>query len=111
MEVLQAAFWSLDPQRTIRKFAQFGRLDPASPEAQRFVALEDWANEGEPLPYPAAKELIEELFDRDRSGSGQWRVGGRIVTDDLRAPALHLTAERDRIAPAATRAWRKCRWH
>ena len=102
MEVLQAAFWSLDPQRTVRKFAQFGRLDPASPEAQRFVALEDWANEGEPLPYPAAKELIEDLFDRDLPGSGQWRVGGRTVSDELRVPALHLTAERDLIAPAVT---------
>src|SRR6185295_7486063 len=27
MEVLQAAFWSLDPKRTVRKFAEFGRLD------------------------------------------------------------------------------------
>jgi len=102
MEVLQAAFWSLDPQRTVRKFAQFGRLDPTSTEAQRFVALEDWANEGEPLPYPAAKELIEDLFDRDLSGLGQWRIGGRMVTDDLPVPALHLTAERDRIAPSST---------
>src|SRR6476646_4775645 len=53
MEVLQAAFWSLDPERTVRKFAEFGRLNRGSPEARRFVALEDWANEGEPLPYPA----------------------------------------------------------
>jgi polyhydroxyalkanoate synthase len=102
MEVLQAAFWSLDPQRTVKKFAEFGRLDPANPEAQRFIALEDWANEGEPLPYPAAKELIEDLFDRDLPGSGQWQVDGRPVTDNLAVPALHLTAERDLIAPAAT---------
>jgi polyhydroxyalkanoate synthase len=102
MEVLQAAFWSLDPQRTVKKFAEFGRLDPISPEAQRFVALEDWANEGEPLPYPAAKELIEDLFDRDLPGSAQWRVGGRIVTDQLASSSLHLTAERDLIAPAAS---------
>ena len=102
MEVLQAAFWSLDPERTVRKFAQFGKLDPKSPEAARFIALEDWANEGEPLPYPAARELIEDLFGRDLPGSGQWMVGGRAVTDRLAAPALHLTAERDRIAPALT---------
>jgi polyhydroxyalkanoate synthase len=97
MEVLQAAFWSLDPERTVKKFAEFGRLDPASDDARRFVELEEWANEGEPLPYPAAKELIEELFGRDLPGSGQW-----IGTDKLTAPALHLTADHDRIAPAAT---------
>jgi poly[(R)-3-hydroxyalkanoate] polymerase subunit PhaC len=97
MEVLQAAFWSLDPLRTVRKFAEFGRLDPDSIEAWRFVELEEWANEGEPLPYPAAKELIEDLFGRDLAGSGQW-----IGNDQLTIPSLHLTAEHDRIAPPAT---------
>jgi polyhydroxyalkanoate synthase len=99
MEVLQAAFWSLDPTRTVRKFAEFGTLDPASPEARRFVELEEWANEGEPLPYPAARELIEDLFGRDISGSGQW-----LGTDQINVPALHVTAGHDRIAPADTAA-------
>ncbi len=102
MEVLQASFWSLDPDRTVKKFAEFGRLDLDSAEARRFVQLEDWANEGEPLPYPAARELIEDLFGRDLPGSGEWQVGGRAVTDQLQVPLLNLTAERDRIAPAAT---------
>ena len=102
MEVLQAAFWSLDPERTVRKFAEFGRLDPQSPEATRFIALEDWANEGEPLPFPAARELIEDLFACDLPGSGQWTVGGTAVDDGLAMPLLNLTAERDRIAPAST---------
>jgi polyhydroxyalkanoate synthase len=104
MEVLQAAFWSLDPERTVRKFADFGRADPASADARRFVKLEEWANEGEPLPYPAAKELIEDLFARDLPGSGEWRVGGRQMSDRLSIPALHITATHDRIAPASTAA-------
>ena len=102
MEVLQAAFWSLDPERTVRKFAQFAQLDPDSAQARRFVELEEWANEGEPLPYPAAKELVERLFGVDLPGSGQWLVAGRLVSDRLLAPALHFTAERDTIAPSQT---------
>jgi polyhydroxyalkanoate synthase len=102
MEVLQAAFWSLDPARTIAKFAEFGRLDPASPKARRFVELEEWANEGEPLPYAAANELIEDLFGDDLPGSARWQVGGKKVSDVLSVPALHLTADHDLIAPAAT---------
>src|SRR5690348_13888137 len=104
MEVLQAAFWSVDPARTVRKFADFGRLDPASAEARRFVELEEWANEGEALPYPAARELIEDLLGRDLPGSGTWRVGGKSVTDSIPAPVLHLLSEHDRIAPSATAA-------
>jgi polyhydroxyalkanoate synthase len=99
MEVLQAAFWSLDPDRTVRKFAQFARLEPGSPEARRFVALEDWANEGNPLPYPAARELIEDLFGADLPGSGEWRIADRAMTDRLALPLLNLIAAHDRISP------------
>jgi polyhydroxyalkanoate synthase len=102
MEVLQAAFWSIDPHRTVRKFADFSRLDPSSPEARRFVELEEWANAGESLPYPAAKELIEGLFGENLPGGGGWCVGGVPITDKLVVPSLHLVAEHDRIAPAAT---------
>jgi polyhydroxyalkanoate synthase len=99
MEVLQAAFWSLDPKRTVRKFAQFGRMDPGSAEARRFVELEDWSNEGEPLPYPAARELIEDLFGADCPGTDAWRVGGRTMTDALSVPLLSIIAVNDRISP------------
>src|SRR5205085_9157497 len=46
MEVLQSAFWSLDPDRTVAKFAKFATLNSQDANFQRFVALEDWANEG-----------------------------------------------------------------
>lgn len=102
MEVLQATFWSLDPERTVRKFAEFGRLDPAGADARRFIELEEWANEGEPLPYPAAKELVEQLFANDLPGQGAWKLCGRPASPQLAIPALHLTAERDLIAPPQT---------
>jgi len=102
MEVLQGAFWSLDPERTVAKFAQFGRADPTSAKARRFVALEDWANAGEPLPCRAAAELLEDMFGRDLPGHGEWRVGDRLVRERPAVPAAHLLAGHDVIAPAAT---------
>ena len=104
MEVLQGAFWSLDPQRTVRKFAEFAALELDSEAAARFVMLEDWANDGEPLPFPAARELLEDLFGADHPGRGEWQVGGRPVDDRPSVPTLHCTASRDRITPAATAA-------
>jgi polyhydroxyalkanoate synthase subunit PhaC len=102
IEVLQAAFWSLDEQRTVRKFARFADLDPESPEAQRFVALEEWANEGEALPFAAARELMEDLFAANASGNGRWMVADKAAAVPADVPVLHLTAHDDRIAPAAT---------
>jgi polyhydroxyalkanoate synthase len=102
MEVLQAAFWSLDPTRTVSKFARFAGLDPDSDEARRFVVLEEWANEGEALPLSSARELMEDLFDGDRPGKGEWRVGGKAMSDRLDVPLLNLVASKDRITPSAS---------
>lgn len=93
MEVLQAAFWQIDPDRLVAKFATFAAADPAAPGAQRFLALEDWANAGQPLPLPAARQLSEDLF-RDGSTLAPLPV----------CPMMHVTAANDRIVPAATAA-------
>ncbi len=102
MEVLQAGFWALDPERTVRKFSEFGTLNPASNQARRFVTLEDWANEGEPLPLPAARELFEAMYREDSPGAGTWTVGGRPIAERPPVPSLHLVAGEDRIVPAAS---------
>lgn len=102
MEVLQAGFWALDPERTVRKFGEFSELDPASDQARRFVTLEDWANEGEPLPLPAARELFESLYRDDLPGRAQWTVAGHCIAPESRVPTLHLVAGEDRIVPPAS---------
>ncbi|MGQ0559500.1 MAG: alpha/beta fold hydrolase [Sphingosinicella sp.] len=101
MEVLQTAFWSLDPQRTIAKFVAFADMDEK--EARTFVTLEDWANDGPPLAFAAARELFEDFFAADRPGRGQWRVGGTIIDPGkLDIPMLSIVSTSDRIVPAAS---------
>lgn len=101
MEVLQSAFWSLDPERTIAKFEAFARLE--GEEAETFVSLEDWANDGPPVAEAAARELFERLFAADASGRGEWRVGGEIVDPAaLSCPQLHIVSTSDRIVPEAS---------
>ena len=100
IEVLQASFWSLDPRRTVGKFAELNSIDPNGPEFRRFVALEDWANQGDPLPLPAARELLEDFFGDDVTGRSNWVVGNQVVAEPPPCPALHFTAGRDRITPS-----------
>lgn len=93
MEVLQVAFWQIDPARIVAKFARFATAEADSAEARRFVMLEDWANGGEPLPLPAARQLVEVLFE-----------GNGSLAPLPSCPTLHVTAAGDRIVPAATAA-------
>jgi polyhydroxyalkanoate synthase len=103
MEVLQSGFWSLDPARTIRKYAAFGDMKHGSHAEQAFLALEDWANEGPPLTYTAGEQLFEHLYAGNATGLDQWSIGGRHVSiRDLSCPTLSIASLTDRIVPATS---------
>jgi len=103
MEVLQSAFWSLDPARTVSKFEAFAGMAPDSAEARAFILLEDWANDGPPLPQSAARELFEDFIARDLPGRGGWRVGGKTIDPAaLACPILNIVSTTDRIVPQAS---------
>jgi polyhydroxyalkanoate synthase subunit PhaC len=103
MEVLQSAFWSLDPARTVAKFEAFAEMPSGSEEARAFVTLEDWANDGPPLPGAAAQDLFLEFFRADSPGEGKWWVGDQYMNDArLDLPVLNIVSTSDRIVPAAT---------
>ena len=103
MEVLQSAFWSLDPARTVAKFEAFAQMAEGSAEARSFVTLEDWANDGPPLGEAAAREMFGGLFDADLPGTGGWRVAGAPADPAaIAAPVLDIVSTTDRIVPAAT---------
>ncbi|TPG56133.1 alpha/beta fold hydrolase [Sphingomonas glacialis] len=105
MEVLQSGFWRLDPARTIAKYEAFAAIEPGSAAAQRFVAMEDWANGGAPLPYAAGRQLFEECIAQDLPGSGAWQIAGTTIDPAaLRCPTVDFVSLNDRIVPAATAA-------
>ncbi|MDB5704583.1 MAG: poly-beta-hydroxybutyrate polymerase [Sphingomonas bacterium] len=105
MEVLQAGFWRLDPARTIAKYESFGAMELGSAGARSFVAMEDWANAGAPLPYAAGRQMFDDFIHADLPGTGRWRVGGTIADPaTLSCPAIDFVSLSDRIVPAASAA-------
>lgn len=103
IEMLQTAFWKLDPARTIAKYEAFSAMAPGSAAARSFVALEDWANAGAPLTFAAGEEMFEALLGEDRPGQGRWEVAGAPVDPGaLACPAIEIVSTTDRIVPAAT---------
>jgi polyhydroxyalkanoate synthase len=103
LEVLQTAFWQLDPRRTVDKFVAFGASAQTAASTDLFVAVEDWANEGAPLTLAAGRELVEAMFLHDATGAGRWHVGDRAIDPGaLACPVLDIVSTTDRIVPAAS---------
>jgi polyhydroxyalkanoate synthase len=100
VDLIQSMFAGLDPFLVLRKFIAFAQLDPASARAARFVALEDWLNDGVPLAAPVARECLAGWYGENTPHNLQWRVDGDIVDPaSFEKPALVLVPEQDRIVP------------
>ncbi len=103
MEILQTGFWSLAPERTVRKYADFLEMEDGTPAYQGFITLEDWANEGAPLTLACGRDLIERCHGANEPGRGAWHVGGTAVDPAaLACPTLAIASTSDAIVPAAT---------
>jgi polyhydroxyalkanoate synthase len=106
VDALQALFALLDPFAVIRKYQAFAGLDPASAAARRFVALEDWLNDGVPLAAPVARECLAGWYGANAPARGAWHVAGAPVRPGaITCPVFLAIPARDRIvAPASARA-------
>ena len=100
VDVLQALFASLDPWGVGAKYRAFARLDQTSLSAERFVALEDWLNDGVPLAEPVARACLGGWYGRNEPALGSWRIAGLPVDpSELRCPTFVVVPGRDRIVP------------
>ena len=103
VDVIQMMFAGLDPFGVSQKFRAFAGIDPAHRRAALFVALEDWLNDGVPLPAPVARQCIAGWYGRNEPATLAWRVAGQVVDPAAWAgPAFVAIPHRARIVPPAS---------
>lgn len=103
VDLLQAAFATIDPPSIGRKFRAFGRMAPESAAARHFVAMEDWLNDGVPLPGAVARETLNQWYGENATARGRWCVDGVPVRpESVCLPAFVVVPQRDRIVPAVS---------
>ncbi|WP_374654804.1 alpha/beta fold hydrolase [Dongia sp.] len=100
VDMLQAFFSGLDPFQVLKKFQYFGTLDPDSPAARRFVALEDWLNDGISLAAPVARECLIGWYGENAPQNLSWKIAGQAVDPaGLERRVLNVIPSADRIVP------------
>jgi poly[(R)-3-hydroxyalkanoate] polymerase subunit PhaC len=105
VELIQSFFFLLDPFLALRKFVRFAALPAASAQARRFVALEDWVNDGVPLVPKVAVECARSWYGDNEPCRGLWRLAGERVRPELwRRPCLIVLPAADRIVPPGSAA-------
>ncbi len=105
VDVLQTFFLANDPLSAARKFINLAALAPGSAAERRFVALEDWVNDGMPLALDVAAETLGPWYGDNTPGQGRWCVAGRpVLPEEVGAPSLVLVPRHDKIVPPLSAA-------
>jgi polyhydroxyalkanoate synthase len=103
VDIIQSLFAALDPTLALRKFTRFAALAPDAEEAQRFVALEDWLNDGIGLVANVARECMLGWYGRNTPAAGCWEIAGAPIRPQrITLPTLHVIPMKDRIVPPAS---------
>lgn len=98
VDVLQSLFASLDPLSILAKFRRFAGME--RDHARKFVALEDWLNDGVGLAAPVARECMTQWYGENSTACGRWLIAGEPVRPEgLDLPALVMVPGNDRIVP------------
>lgn len=102
VDTLQGFFWALDPFTALKKFTLFDAMPAGGEGERRFVAMEDWLNDGVPLAGPVARDCLIGWYGENRPVRGDWLVAGRAVRpQDWKKPTLVVLPERDKLVPKA----------
>jgi polyhydroxyalkanoate synthase subunit PhaC len=100
VDILQCFFSGFDPFQVLRKFQNFGGADPQSAGAKKFVALEDWLNDGMAVSAAVARECLIGWYGENTPARGQWKIAGEpVLPQKFQQPALCLIPAGDRIVP------------
>ncbi len=99
-EWVQALFAGYDVDGAAHKFIRFASMNPNSIEAQTFIAVEDWLNDGVDLPLNIAQHCIQEWFFDNALLNNKWHVDGvHLDMKKITFPTLIVASEKDRLVP------------
>ena len=100
VDILQCFFSGFDPFQVLRKFQNFAGADPDSSGAKKFVALEDWLNDGMAVSASVARECLTGWYGDNITARGEWKIGGApVLPQNFAQPALCVIPAGDRIVP------------
>ncbi len=100
VDIIQMLFAAIDPYQIVQKFVDFSALDPDSEQARKFVAMEDWLNDGVPLGGEVARACLFDWYGENLPARGLWEMDGHYINPaEIQCPTLMFIPQNDRIVP------------
>lgn len=97
--LIQSLFLLRQPFAFEQKFMRFANCKD-NQEAEEFMQLEQWVNDGIDMSAPAARDCLIDWIQRNHLARGQWEVGGeKIDPCQISLPSFASLPSHDVIVP------------
>ncbi len=98
--LVQTIFYSLHPFSVHDKFRNFAALDVTSKEAEEFVHIENWLNDGVALTRKVALECLIDWVQHNLSMKNEWQTKNKkIKPSTIKIPTFIAIPQNDKIVP------------
>lgn len=102
-QVTQSFFAMRDLTSGARKFRRFASRPADCADALRFVAIEDWLNDGVAVPLPVAMECFSDWLVGNALLHGTWQIGETLFDPTaINAPVMVIAGTRDSVVPPSS---------
>ena len=99
-DFLHALFSSLTPGLVAQKFRWFSTIPHPSPQADIFVTVEDWLNDGIPLTTRVLRECLQCWYHENATLHAKWSIANTLVSPaHITVPSFIVLSTRDRLIP------------
>jgi polyhydroxyalkanoate synthase subunit PhaC len=95
-DFVQSLFWAVDPLQVLKKFRKF----PNVTNADRFVRVEDWLNEGRAVSKSVIQTCLFDWYRDNKIMAGEWRINNTIVTlNNMGNDTMIIYGKNDNLVP------------
>lgn len=98
---IQLAFAAHSREKNRDKFIRFHAMPEGSDESRKFVAVEDWLNDGVDMPHPLAKTVFCNWYRENDTYEAHWNLenGMQVNAADIKIASFIVASENDQIVP------------
>ncbi len=99
-DVIQSLFYMTDPWVFEQKFRRFAGMAEGGREAQDFVALERWVNDGVPMTANVARDCLIGWAQQNHLAIGGWQLAGENINPKIiKVPTFIAIPKNDHVVP------------
>lgn len=89
---------NINLDKIIEKYSKFASKSLNEEQAELFIKVESWANNGINLPISVAKTIYYDFFSQNSIMNRNWQIGGSLIDPGkIEVPVLIVSTDNDKI--------------